>query len=64
MLFFLQIFVICVTMIREFVDDFRRWRRDKEVNSQKYKKLTPQGIAEVSSSDIKVGDLIYIEKVG
>lgn len=51
-------------MIREAVDDFRRWRRDKEVNRQKYKKLTPQGITEVCSSEIKVSDLIYVEKVG
>lgn len=45
------------------VDDIRRYRRDKEVNSQKYKKLTNQGIVEVKSSDIHVSDLIYVEKV-
>ncbi|XP_033124731.1 probable phospholipid-transporting ATPase IIB isoform X2 [Anneissia japonica] len=55
-------FVIFVTVCREALDDLRRYRRDKEVNSQKYKKLTPNGIVEVPSSDIQVSDLIYVEK--
>jgi len=35
-----QGFVIAVTMLRELLDDIRRYRRDREVNSQSYKKLT------------------------
>jgi len=50
-------------MIREAVDDFRRFVRDREVNSQKYKKLCPRGIVSVDSSAIKVGDMIFVEKV-
>ncbi|XP_042882085.1 probable phospholipid-transporting ATPase IIB [Penaeus japonicus] len=56
-------FVILVTMIREAVDDVRRRQRDNEVNQQKYKKLTPQGGSRtVTSANIKVGDLIFVEK--
>ena len=55
--------MISVTMVREAIDDIRRWRRDKELNGKKYKKLTREGIVQVKSADIKVGDLIVVEKV-
>ena len=32
-----------VTMCREAYDDFVRFRRDREVNSQLYRKLTKKG---------------------
>ncbi|KAK2496911.1 hypothetical protein MC885_018875 [Smutsia gigantea] len=35
-----QGFVLAVTITREAVDEFRRFQRDKEVNSQLYSKLT------------------------
>jgi len=56
-------FVISVTVIREAVNDFRRYRRDKEVNAEKYKRLMPCGEYEwVPSSQIQVGDLLCVEK--
>ncbi|XP_077982097.1 putative phospholipid-transporting ATPase IIB isoform X2 [Glandiceps talaboti] len=55
-------FVIFVTMCREAVDDFRRFRRDREVNCQLYSKLTKEGIIKIPSSDIKVSDIIFVEK--
>ncbi|PFX32310.1 putative phospholipid-transporting ATPase IIB [Stylophora pistillata] len=55
-------FVVFVTMCREAYDDFVRFRRDREVNSQKYKKLTKKGVVTIPSSAIKVSDLIIIEK--
>ena len=55
-------FVIFVTMAREAVDDIRRWKRDREINNQKYKKLTLRGMVQLASSKIKVGDLIQVEK--
>lgn len=56
-------FVILVTMIREAVDDVRRRQRDNEVNQQRYKKLTPHGGQRtITSANIKVGDLIFVEK--
>ncbi|XP_063042011.1 probable phospholipid-transporting ATPase IIB [Engraulis encrasicolus] len=55
-------FVLAVTMMREAVDEVRRYRRDKEMNSQLYGKLTVRGKVQVKSSDIQVGDLIIVEK--
>nr|XP_031528212.1 probable phospholipid-transporting ATPase IIB isoform X4 [Vicugna pacos] len=55
-------FVLAVTITREAVDEFRRFQRDKEVNSQLYSKLTVRGKVQVKSSDIQVGDLIIVEK--
>ncbi|KAL1115480.1 hypothetical protein AAG570_007510, partial [Ranatra chinensis] len=60
-------FVLLVTISREAVDDLRRHRRDQEVNSQRYKRLTRAKdgtiITEsVPSSKLRVGDLVYIEK--
>ncbi|XP_074211407.1 putative phospholipid-transporting ATPase IIB isoform X3 [Camelus bactrianus] len=36
-------FVLAVTITREAIDEFRRFQRDKEVNSQLYSKLTIRG---------------------
>ncbi|XP_036730276.1 probable phospholipid-transporting ATPase IIB isoform X5 [Balaenoptera musculus] len=55
-------FVLAVTIMREATDEFRRFQRDKEVNSQLYSKLTVRGKMQVKSSDIQVGDLIIVEK--
>ncbi|CAB4008366.1 probable phospholipid-transporting ATPase IIB isoform X1, partial [Paramuricea clavata] len=56
------VFVVAVTMCREAFDDFTRFLRDKEVNSQVYKKLTKKGIVPVPSSKIRVSDIIIVEK--
>ncbi|UYV80522.1 ATP9A [Cordylochernes scorpioides] len=57
-------FVLAVTLIREAIDDFRRFQRDKEVNCQRYSKLVNngKGLSFVTSAEIKVADLIYVEK--
>uniref|UniRef100_A0A6I8R2I6 Phospholipid-transporting ATPase n=1 Tax=Xenopus tropicalis TaxID=8364 RepID=A0A6I8R2I6_XENTR len=55
-------FVLAVTMVREAADEYRRFQRDKEMNSQLYSKLTIRGKVQVKSSDIQVGDLIIVEK--
>ena len=36
-------FVISVALIREAIDDFRRYQRDKEVNAERYTKLVKGG---------------------
>jgi len=55
------IFVLMITFLKEFYDDFKRYRRDKELNDKKYKKLQKDGnFAEIKSADLKVGDLIQI----
>ncbi|XP_041496761.1 probable phospholipid-transporting ATPase IIB isoform X6 [Microtus oregoni] len=55
-------FVLAVTIAREAIDEFRRFQRDNEMNSQLYSKLTVRGKVQVQSSDIQVGDLIIVEK--
>ncbi|KAI9317371.1 phospholipid-translocating P-type ATPase [Zopfochytrium polystomum] len=55
-------FVLAVTIGKEALDDYKRYKRDKEANSQLYRKLTPQGAESIPSSQIRVGDLIYISK--
>lgn len=54
--------VLTVSVVREAVDDFLRFKRDKAVNSQLYQKLTPNGPHVIPSSKIKVSDLIIVEK--
>lgn len=57
-------FVLTVTICREAVDDIRRHQRDREVNSQKYKRLIgPNQPPElIPSSKLRVGDIIIVEK--
>lgn len=56
-------FVLLVTLFREAVDDIRRYQRDREMNSQKYRRLMHNGGLEmVPSSKLKVGDIIIVEK--
>lgn len=55
-------FVLTITLIREALDDFVRFLRDRELNGEKYDKLTPHGLESIASADIAVGDLIVIQK--
>lgn len=55
-------FVISVTMVREAIDDFRRWQRDREVNLAKYPKLTERGRVLVTASRLQVGDVVEVGK--
>lgn len=55
--------MLTVTLIREAIDDFRRYCRDREVNYRKYRKLTSRGVVQVPSANIKVSDLIIVDKV-
>lgn len=55
-------FVLLVSLGREAFDEICRFRRDKAVNSQLYQKLTPNGPLVIPSSNIKVSDLIIVEK--
>lgn len=57
------IFVISVTMVREAYDDIKRVYRDKKLNSEMYTIINSDGHKkEILSSDIKVSDIIIIEK--
>lgn len=55
--------MLTVTLIREAFDDFGRFLRDRDLNSEKFEKLTRDGKrVEVRSSDILVGDVIVLHK--
>ncbi|VDO02787.1 unnamed protein product [Rodentolepis nana] len=47
-------FVIFITMLREAVDDIRRWCRDREVNNALYTKIVRKGQMTLTSSKIQV----------
>ncbi|KAG6458399.1 hypothetical protein O3G_MSEX010841 [Manduca sexta] len=64
-------FVLAVTLFREAVDDFRRYRRDKEVNRQKYERIVldspvddyrPFVMEHVAASELRVGDIVMLHK--
>lgn len=58
-------FVLFVALCREAVDDIRRYKRDKEVNNQKYYRLV-KGLENpelVPSSKLRVGDLVRKSRV-
>ncbi|KAJ2358888.1 putative aminophospholipid-translocase [Coemansia erecta] len=56
------VFVLAVTMAKEWHDDHARRKRDNEANSQRYSRVTADGSEAISSSKIRVGDLVLIEK--
>ena len=56
-------FVLFITLCKEGYDDFLRFRRDKELNSEKFQKLMQDGTTtEISGSDIKAGDIMLLER--
>uniref|UniRef100_A0A8C1FXN2 Phospholipid-transporting ATPase n=1 Tax=Cyprinus carpio TaxID=7962 RepID=A0A8C1FXN2_CYPCA len=52
-------FVLAVTMVREAVDEVRHCRRDKEMNSQLYSKLTVRGDHSVTHPDEVIHVMSY-----
>jgi phospholipid-translocating ATPase len=54
--------VLAITMLKEANDDYQRYQRDREANSQLYGRFTPTGLVDVPSSDIRVGDIIQVKK--
>nr|KAJ3417325.1 putative aminophospholipid-translocase [Polyrhizophydium stewartii] len=55
-------FVLAVTMGKEALDDFKRYRRDQEANSEMFTRLEQGGRRQVPSSALCVGDLVVIHK--
>ncbi|KAF7457951.1 putative phospholipid-transporting ATPase IIB isoform X2 [Cryptosporidium felis] len=52
--------VLSVTIGKEAIDDIKRYKRDREFNNKRYRKIIRNGTKEIRSCDIKVGDLIEI----
>lgn len=55
------VFVIAVSMIREGVEDYRRYRSDKETNSLPTLRYE-NGFKEVPSYKLAVGDIVMVKK--
>ncbi|CBZ54408.1 putative phospholipid-transporting ATPase, P-type [Neospora caninum Liverpool] len=55
------VFVQFVTIAKEAYDDYKRYVRDREMNEQGYKRLTPEGPKDVAAAQIEVGHIIQIE---
>uniref|UniRef100_A0A7E4UWR8 Phospholipid-transporting ATPase n=1 Tax=Panagrellus redivivus TaxID=6233 RepID=A0A7E4UWR8_PANRE len=55
-------FVLSITLIREAYEDFRRYLRDRIINNQKYKALSADGSYVVKSKNIRVGDVLLLQK--
>ena len=57
------IFVLTVSVIREGIEDFRRYRSDKKINMATFMKLLPKGdFRDIQSKDIMVGDILLIKE--
>jgi phospholipid-translocating ATPase len=55
------VFVLGITLMKEGYDDYKRYVRDKEANSQRYQKLTASGEKmSTPSSDLRVGDVVFV----
>ncbi len=48
-------FVLFITMLKEAIDDLKRYTRDKEMNSKKHEIQTPKGLKSICSKDLRVG---------
>jgi phospholipid-translocating ATPase len=55
-------FVLSITIGKEAHDDYQRYKRDKEANSQRYERLGINGFSWIPSSDINVGDIIKVDR--
>ncbi|PVV05207.1 hypothetical protein BB560_000276 [Smittium megazygosporum] len=58
------VFVLAVTIVQEWYDDHLRFKRDKQLNNEKYKVLSKEfhGSIQTPSKNLTVGDIIYISK--
>ena len=57
------VFVLSISLIREAIEDYRRYRSDRITNMTKYKKFIGKGeFVDIQSKDIKVGDILLIKE--
>ena len=56
------VFVLSITVVKEFYEDYKRGQRDLLLNDHKYKKLDCYAgiIRDVKAKDIKIGDIIQV----
>lgn len=56
-------FVILLGMIRELVDELKRFKSDRKTNSRKYVRITSKDMSQrefIRSDEIRVGDIIEL----
>ena len=56
------VIVIGISMIREAIEDYLRWRSDQKINALPAKRLENGKWEQCRWDEIKVGDIIYCEK--
>lgn len=54
--------IFFINLLREAIDNYSRYLRDKEINAAQYKKLKGTEFVKIESQNIKDGDIILIEK--
>jgi len=56
------VFVLVITLVKEFYDDYKRRVRDHEINISKYEKIDMHSgrIVDCQAASLKVGDLIKV----
>lgn len=57
-----MIFVLLINMGKESYDDFKRYRRDKEMNSKQHDILTKSGFKTITSKELKVGQIVRVNQ--
>ena len=57
-------FVLLVTTLKEAVDDFNRYKRDKELNNTMYEVVRQQDshMRPIKAADMKVGHIIKVKQ--
>ena len=56
------LFVLSISMLREGLEDYQRYKQDKMTNKQPVKIVKDGGIVECESKDISVGDILLIHE--
>lgn len=53
-------FVLAISFLKEMFDEYNRWKRDRELNYQKYTLITEFGPTQINSKDLRVGHIISV----
>ena len=56
------IVITSLSLLKEIWDEVKRKKKDKEINKEKFIKLTPKGEKQIFSQNIKEGDMLKIQK--
>lgn len=52
--------VVSLSMLREAIEDYYRYKSDRETNSQKFTVMKKAAFVELKSDQILVGDILLI----